>query len=343
MSIFENFLSEKYNTFKYLTIIGALCLASCENATLENKTTTQPNSSEIDALPSISKGRAVDNVSRIFECDVPGWRVTAAGTISGQDNQNWTVPAETVFTSAPKATDLFNECNDVLMANENELNPNSIPLVELDKDGEVFVGYLFGDNYFEFFVNGEIIAVDPVPYWPFNTSAVRFKVKRPFVAGVKMIDWSENLGLGSETMRGVPFHTGDGGFVAVFKNADGDVISTTDNSWKVQPYYIAPLLDASCVAADRTSENCVVPPKPEAENAYGAHWKLPEDWGSKNFDDSHWQNATLYTNEDIGGSIQRPAYQNFTGLFDDPANDAEFIWSKNLLLDNVVLGRRVIE
>ena len=123
------------------------------------------------------------------------------------------------------------------MENAEALNVNSVPIVEIDADGEVITAYFFGDNYAEMFVNGQVIAVDPVPYWPFNTSAMRFKVKRPFLAGVKMIDWSENLGLGSELMRGVPFHTGDGGFVAIYKDKNGDVITTTDENWKVKPYY----------------------------------------------------------------------------------------------------------
>ena len=144
-------------------------------------------------------------------------------------------------------------------------------------------------------------------------------------------------------MRGVPFHTGDGGFVAIFKDASGSVITSTDSNWRVQPYYIAPVLNPSCVKADRTSKECTVPPKTDAENGYGLHWTLPKDWGVMDFDDTAWQEVTLYTNEDIGGSIQRPAYENFTGLFDDPAHDAEFIWSENLLQDNIVLARRIIQ
>ena len=155
----------------------------------------------------------------------------------------------------------------------------------------------------EMCIRDRVIAVDPVPYWPFNTSAVRFKVKRPFLAGVKMIDWSENLGLGSELMRGVPFHTGDGGFVAIFKDDKGDVITTTDENWKVKPYYFAPLLDPSCVKPDRTSTDCEVPPKSNAEDAYGVHYPIPKDWGTKDFNDLDWEGATLYTNEDIGGSL----------------------------------------
>ena len=132
----------------------------------------------------------------------------------------------------------------------------------------------------------------------------RFRVKKPFIAGVKIIDWAENLGIGSETMRGVPFHTGDGGFIAVFKNTDGDTIATTDESWRVQPYYMSPLNDPSCVGDGRDSTKCDVPPKEQADQGYGAHWSIPENWGQAGYDDSAWQNATLYTNEEIGGSLR---------------------------------------
>ena len=333
----------KYIKISILAILIAPHLSSCKNVTQKDKTTNRPIAENQTDLVSITQGRATSSIEDVFKCDVPGWRVTANGIISSEDGRVWTVPADVVYATAPKATDLFNECNNVEMNSAKALDINTVPIVEIDKDGEVISFYFFGDNYAEIFVNEQVIGVDPVPYWPFNTAVVRFKVKPPFMAGVKMIDWSENLGLGSETMRGVPFHTGDGGFVGVFKDSEGRVLATTDSEWKVKPYYIAPLLDASCVKADRTTEGCTVPPKIDAEKAYGAHWIIPNDWAAMSFDDSDWQQASLYTNEDIGGSLNRPAYQNFTGLFDNPDHDAEFIWSSNLLLDNVVLARRQIQ
>lgn len=330
------------NKITIATALAIVPLTSCENTTSENKKVNQPHET-VSLAPSTTHGRATINVDNVFECDVPGWRITADATITGDDGRSWTVPTKTSYRDGLKATDLFNECTDVILKSEKELNINDVPIVDIDKDGETITAYLFGDNYYEFYVNQTLVAVDPVPYWPFNTSAIRFKVKRPFVLGVKMIDWSENLGLGSETMRGVPFHTGDGGFVAIFKDENESVITSTNSDWRVQPYYISPLTDPSCVKEDRTSKDCTVPPKSDAENGYGLHWDVPNNWGTIDFDDSSWQDATLYTNEDIGGSIMRPAYQNFTGLFDNPAHDAEFIWSENLLQDNLVLARRVIK
>ena len=70
---------------------------------------------------------------------------------------------------------------------------------------------------------------------------------------------------------------------------------------------------------------------------------IPADWAEVDFDDTNWAKAHTYSNEDIGGSLNRPAFANFKDIFDDPKADAEFIWSSNLLLDNVVLTRRVVE
>jgi len=174
-----------------------------------------------------------------------------------------------------------------------------------------------------------LVAVDPVPYWPFNTSLVRFKVKRPFTIAARLVDWEENLGLGSEVMKGVPFHTGDGGFVAVFKNEADETIVKTDNTWLTQIYYVSPIADPSRIEVDgasRNSDDCEAPAKGNAEQGYAAHWPMPADWAEVDFDDTGWAKAHTYTNEDIGGSL-----------------NAEFIWSSNLLLDNVVLTRRVVE
>lgn len=61
--------------------------------------------------------------------------------------------------------------------------------------GEEFVAFLFADNYFELYVNGELLAIDPVPFTPFNSNVIRFTADRPATIAVMMVDWEENLGL----------------------------------------------------------------------------------------------------------------------------------------------------
>jgi len=60
------------------------------------------------------------------------------------------------------------------------------------------------------------------------------------------------------------------------------------------------------------------------------------------FDDSAWPAAVTYTNDTVGVN-NKPAYTNFTDVFDTPDADASFIWSSNLVLDNLVLLRTTIE
>ena len=45
-------------------------------------------------------------------------------------------------------------------------------MVEVDADGEEVTGYIVADNYFELYVNGKLIALDPVPYTPMNSVIV---------------------------------------------------------------------------------------------------------------------------------------------------------------------------
>ena len=300
---------------------------------------------------SITQGPAKQKGEPLIECpDVKGWRVTAVGTITDTSGKVWTTPADVAYTTGPKATDLYNECNDVTLDKAEELDLNSVPVIEVDADGEVFTTYFFGDNYAEIYVNGKLIGVDPVPYWPFNTAAVRYRVKRPFTLAAKLVDWEENLSLGSEVMHGVPFHNGDGGFTAITKDADGKVVDLTDDSWRTQIFYCSPLLDPSAIveagpnqSVVRNSLSCKSPEKANAEQGYAVRWTVPKDWATKDFNDAQWPQATIYTNEQIGSSLDRPAYSNFASLFDDPESDAQFIWSSNLLLDNLVLARKVVE
>ena len=142
---------------------------STSNAELEAELATDPKPTY-----SITQGPAKQTGEPLIECpEVKGWRVTALGTIADADGKVWTTPAEVAFSKGPKATDLYNECNDVMLENANGLDLDSVPVVEVDADGEVYTTYFFADNYAEIYVNGKLIGVDPVPYWPFNTSAVQ--------------------------------------------------------------------------------------------------------------------------------------------------------------------------
>jgi len=305
-------------------------------------TDTVPPSAQISEPPltgSFTQGLARTLTDNLLDC--AGGRVSAVGTITALDDTTWIVPATTAFQTGPKAADLYNECGGTMLASSAELDLEAIPITEIDADGEVITAYIFADNYFELYVAGTLVAVDPVPFTPFNSNVVRFRAQRPFGVAVMLVDWEENLGLGSEQGRGSPYHPGDGGLVARFEDDAGNPIGKTSEDWKALTLYIAPFTDPECLdvqGMDRLSRDCVSEVAEGGDNLHGAHWDLPEGWADEGFDDSDWPQARTFTNETVGVD-NKPAYTNFLDIWDDPEFDPVFIWSDNLVLDNVVLVR----
>lgn len=293
--------------------------------------------------PSFTKGIAKTTQPSLIDCGFRS-RNTAVGEITSEDGKVWTVPAATAFETGPKATDLFNECGGIELDDSSELDLSKVPVADLGGE-ETFTAYVFADNYFEWYINGQLIAVDPVTFTPFNSNVIRFKVDKPFTVAVKMVDWEETLGLGVESGRGSKYHPGDGGLVAQIQDERGKIVAITDENWKAQTFYIAPLLDRSCLSVDgqvRDSAACGSPSISDPAQASAAHWEIPENWAAGDFDDSIWPSASTFSNETVGVDNKR-GYTNFTDLFDAQANDPKFIWSSNLILDNLVLLRTTVQ
>ena len=293
---------------------------------------------------SVSQGRGTTTTANLFAA---GIRVAALGTITATDNTTWTVPADVNYANAafPLSSDLYNSyvaghAYATAAAAVAALPGNDV--VTIDGGGEVYTAYVFADNYFEFYVNGVAVGKDAVPYTEFNSSLLRFRVNRPFTVAVKCVDWEENLGLGTETQGPAANHVGDGGFVAVIKNAAGTPVALTNSTWKAQTYYTAPVVELACLTESggtRGSAGCAT--ATAGSSSYGVHWPVPATWFSPAYDDAGWPAATLFTNVAVGVG-NKPSYTNFTDIFDNSAADASFIWSSNLLLDNVVLLRKQV-
>ncbi|MDB1124995.1 hypothetical protein [Vibrio algarum] len=290
--------------------------------------------SDYQGSATITQGLAKTVVSNLFECENGRSRVAGIGEITDSEGNVWTVPANNHFTTAPKATDLYEECAKITPKNLTDKDETSVPVTVIDTDGEEITGYIFADNYFELYINGTLTVVDTVPFTPFNSSIVKFKVKKPYTIAVKVIDWEENLGLGTENNRGKGYHPGDGGFIASF--SDGTV---TGSDWQAQTFYTAPIYDLTClseVEGQRLSAKCSTEGTDHGENAYAAHWKTPSNWMSKEFNSASWPQATLYTEDEIGVNNKK-SYMNFIEKFSGAG--ASFIWSSNVVLDNEVLLR----
>ncbi len=292
---------------------------------------------------SFSTGLARQINPGLIECG-PGSRVSAVGEIKSNENTMRTVPAATHFGSAPKASDLFNECGGNTLSSISQLNLQSVPLLDAGGDEE-FAMYLLADNYFELYINGQLLAVDPVPFTPLNSSVVRFKADRPLTIAVMAVDWEENLGLGSENASGKRFHPGHGGFIAHLQDSAQNTVAITNRRWRAQTFYTSPLKNRNCLVSSRQIRQSTPCDERGVDNAAGfsgAHWDLPDDWMSPSFDDRIWPRALTYSNKVVGATTKK-AFTNFSDVFDTEGADADFIWSSNLVLDNLVILRTTVE
>lgn len=301
---------------------------------------------QYNGTASVTQGLATPTVSNLYSCT--GGRIAALGTITGTDNTVWIVPAATNYSNAnfPFASDLNNSCNSHNYANDTAALSalNGSDIVTVDADGEIITAFIFADNYFELYINGVQVGKDNVPFTQFNSNIVRFKVNRPFTIAMLLVDWEERLGVGGETNGGFNYHCGDGGMVAVFKDSNNSIIAKTGSDWKAQTFYTAPIMDLTCPTENgslRLSVNCSTADSNSGSNYYGLHWARPTNWTLATFDDSSWPAASLYSNATIGVD-NKPAYTNFTNIFDNPTNDAQFIWSTNVILDNEVIVRKKV-
>ena len=79
-------------------------------------------------------------------------------------------------------------------------------------------------------------------------------------------------------------------------------------------------------------------PKPGCtDRCYAVHYPLPKNWASPKFDDSKWPRAFEFTDEEVGVTTLF-AYTNFPSLF----AGARWIWSFNLVFDNLVIARKTV-
>jgi hypothetical protein len=332
-----------------LTLAGCAVLVACQTMS------TGPQLDAADPTPPkrmVTQGPATKVVVKnLTTCahthPKMNLRVAAVGEITATDGTAITMPAVTALQKGqgPKSHDLYNECAQKTPKSSSEVSTAEVPVVEIDPDGEVITGYIVGDNYFEVWVNGKLVSVDNTPYTPFNSAIMEFRAKRPYTIAILGIDWDEHLGLGMELFPSSgpnqnPWHPGDGG--VILRLSDGTV---TDSSWKAQTFYIGPLNDPKEVVErgqvhDTTPLGRVHPvakKPPCQEKCYAVHYPIPANWQSSRFNDAYWPRAHEYTDTDIGVT-NLPAYTRYPELFDG----ARWIWSLNLVFDNVVIMRKTV-
>ncbi len=165
---------------------------------------------------------------------------------------------------------------------------------------------IYGDNSFELYLNGRLVAVDSIRFIPHNVISVDILPEYPVTIAVRAQD-------NADTKTGMEYANtsiGDGGFILKF--ADGTV---TNSSWKVMRVSWGP------VGGDTKNPRTESVPEPSG-------WMSPE------FDDSDWGSATEYTEEQIDPKAP---------YFESDFENARFIWTDDLKLDNTVLFRHVVK
>jgi hypothetical protein len=96
-------------------------------------------------------------------------RKNPLGEITATDGMKLTVPTANNFQTGPKLPDLYNECSGVTPKDLSEVDLSKLPIIEIDKDGEIVTSFMVADNYFELFINGKLVGVDATPFTPFNS------------------------------------------------------------------------------------------------------------------------------------------------------------------------------
>jgi phosphatidylethanolamine-binding protein (PEBP) family uncharacterized protein len=164
---------------------------------------------------------------------------------------------------------------------------------------------LYADNWFLLYINGRLVAVDPIQFTPHNVVSVDLLPEYPMTIAVLAKD-------NADPKTGMEYgsNIGDGGFCLKF--ADGTV---TNSEWKAKNFFHGPL--------NRNTANPQVKQEP-----------LPANWWAVGFDDSAWKNAKEYTVEEV--DPKQP-------FFDNDFEGAKFIWSDDIALDNTVIFRTRIE
>ncbi len=277
-----------------------------------------------------------------------GDRVAATAKAVCEDGAQFILPAATAYDDegVPFARDLYNPYGTMYEKSDvASVSYENKDAFVIDEDGEVITAYVFANNYFEMYVNGIAVAKDAVPYTPYNSSIIKFKAKRPFNVAFHVVDWEEDLGFGREQNKGKEHMASEGGIVFTFKKGLYDIINISDDEYRVQTFYTAPVEDFTLVkeSADfRDTSAIKLDLLSDDKVGYGIFWDMPADVFAPDFDDSKWQLATEYSVEDLNID-ELPAYKNFRDVFDSSPLDARFIWTNNLYLDNDIVIRGIVE
>ncbi|MEM9999731.1 MAG: PEBP family protein [Pseudomonadota bacterium] len=183
---------------------------------------------------------------------------------------------------------------------------------------------VWADNWFAFYLNGQLVAEDSVPITTersFNAESFRFDApQKPYVLAFMAKDFKEN-DTGLEYIGSRRQQMGDGGFIAQFQSG-GQTIAATGSGWKCLVVHEAP--------TDKMCERERNPVAGQGSCGFVVTAE-PAGWNSVGFDDSAWPSATEHAARAVG---PKDGYDRIRWV-----SDAKIIWGPDLETNNTVLCR----
>lgn len=181
---------------------------------------------------------------------------------------------------------------------------------------------IWADNWFEFYVDGQLVKSDPVSLMTeqsFNAEVFSFNAELPAQIAVHVADYKEDDS-GFEYIGSRRQQLGDGGFIVEFRDASNKLMASTTDEWLCKVIHQAPL-NPSCA---RDTQSCQANILPE-----------PAGWTSANFDDSAWPNAVEHSARAVR---PRGGYTSYSW-----DSSSSLIWGEDLEIDNTLLCRFTLE
>lgn len=224
---------------------------------------------------------------------------------------------------------------------------------------ETVTGTIFGNNNASLYVNGKLVAADPVPTAPHNAFNVSFEI--PVGADVTFAIEAHDF---ADDVTGLELNDrclGAGGLRAFFSNG-----VVTNSSWRCRTWHYGPVNWKQCfAAADRAPELKVLPSclfnvsedDGLKTGCFSRVTPIPEGWEAVDFDDSGWEFATEWEDDytrpfvwpafpegcEDPNTVISPQLDKDGNNITCPSNinwgESKFIWRPDIDLDNRILCR----
>ena len=219
---------------------------------------------------------------------------------------------------------------------------------------ETITGTIFCNNDFSLYINGELVAKDSIPTIPHNAMNISFHVEKD-----KDITFAIDARDLASNETGLEFDNqciGSGGLRAIFSNG-----VVTNDKWVCTTYHYGPVNWKECFGAQTVRNQslqihpgCRQNSTPPLEGCFARYTRKPDGWASPGFDDSHWEYALEFNEDDAGWGLRPqgctnpntiispeldPKGENITCPENINWGDSKFIWRPDLDLDNHLLCR----